>query len=108
MSHHGFVRVGAAAPIVRVADCVFNVQQIHGLLTRAEKDGLAVVVFLIAGFVGDWIVATSSGDQISALFGSFSIGTLGYTGIVAQVVLIAAVTAATSREVVNRTLKTVE
>jgi cell division transport system permease protein len=70
--------------------------------------GLAIVVFLIAGLIGDRLVATSSGDQISALFGSFSIGTIGYAGIVAQVALIAAVTAATSREVVNRTLKTVE
>jgi hypothetical protein len=45
---------------------------------------------------------------MSALFGSFSIGSIGYAAIAAQVVLIAAVTAATSREVVNRTLKTVE
>jgi cell division transport system permease protein len=69
--------------------------------------GAAVVMFLIAGFVGDWLVATASGDEISALFGSFSLGTLGYIAIAAQIVLIAAVTAATSREVVNRTLKTV-
>jgi cell division transport system permease protein len=79
-----------------------------GLKGGVIGGGLAVVLFLIAGFIGDWLVATSSGDQISALFGSFSIGTLGYAGIVAQIVLIAAVTAATSREVVNRTLKTVE
>jgi cell division transport system permease protein len=64
-------------------------------------------MFLIAGFVGDWLVATASGDEISALFGSFSIGALGYAAIAAQILLIAAVTAATSREVVNRTLKTV-
>lgn len=79
-----------------------------GLKGGALGGGLAVVLFLIAGFVGDRMVATSGGDQVSALFGSFSIGTLGYAGIVAQIVLIAAVTAATSREVVNRTLKTVE
>jgi cell division transport system permease protein len=78
-----------------------------GLKGGVIGGGLAVVMFLIAGFVGDWLVATSSGDQISALFGSFSIGALGYAGIVAQIVLIATVTATTSRKVVNRTLKTV-
>ena len=78
-----------------------------GLKGGAIGGGAAVVMFLIAGFVGDWLVATASGDEISALFGSFSIGALGYAAIAAQIVLIAAVTAATSREVVNRTLKTV-
>jgi cell division transport system permease protein len=78
-----------------------------GLKGGAFGGGAAVVLFLIAGFVGDWLVATASGDEISALFGSFSIGMLGYAAIAAQIVLIAAVTAATSREVVNRTLKTV-
>ncbi len=78
-----------------------------GLKGGAIGGGAAVVLFLIAGFVGDWLVATASGDEISALFGSLSIGMLGYAAIAAQIVLIAAVTAATSREVVNRTLKTV-
>jgi cell division transport system permease protein len=79
-----------------------------GLRGGAIGGGAAVLLFLIAGFVGDRLVATASGDELSALFGSFSIGTFGYVAIVAQIVLIAVVTAATSREVVNRTLKTVE
>jgi cell division transport system permease protein len=79
-----------------------------GLRGGAIGGGAAVLLLLIAGFVGDRLVATASGDELSALFGSFSIGTFGYVAIVAQIVLIAVVTAATSREVVNRTLKTVE
>jgi len=39
---------------------------------------------------------------------SFSIGWTGYAVIAAQIVLIALVTALTSRRTVNRTLKTVE
>lgn len=70
--------------------------------------GAAVVVFLIAGLIGDWMAGTAGGDEVSALFGSFSIGLMGYVGIAAQVALIAVVTATTSREVVNRTLRTVE
>lgn len=79
-----------------------------GLKGGAIGGGAALLLFLIAGLIGDRMVATASGDEVSALFGSFSIGTLGYAAIMAQIVLIAAVTAATSREVVNRTLKTVE
>lgn len=79
-----------------------------GLKGGAIGGGAAVLAFLLASFIGDWLVATSSGDQVSALFGSFSIGAIGYLAIITQIVLIAAVTAATSREVVNRTLQTVE
>ena len=56
----------------------------------------------------DWGRGTASADQITALFGSFSIGWTGYAVIAAQIVLIALVTALTSRRTVNRTLKTVE
>ena len=51
---------------------------------------------------------TASGDQVATLFGSFSLGWGGYLAIVAQIVLIAVVTALTSRRTVNRTLETVE
>ena len=43
-----------------------------------------------------------------ALFGTFSIGLAGYAAVLAQIVLIALVTAATSRHTVNRTLETVQ
>ena len=44
-----------------------------------------------------WFAGTAGGDQTAALFGSFSIGVFGYLAVLGQVVLIAAVTAFTSR-----------
>jgi cell division transport system permease protein len=51
--------------------------------------------------------AVAAATSIAALFGSLSIGVLGYICGAAQVVLIAAVTAATSRRTVNRTIETI-
>jgi NAD+ synthase (glutamine-hydrolysing) len=45
MQSHGFVRVAAAVPEVRVADCDFNAAQVQTLLKRAEDEGVAVAVF---------------------------------------------------------------
>jgi NAD+ synthase (glutamine-hydrolysing) len=45
MSHFGFVRVAAAVPRVRVADCQANADAIAGLLGRAAGDGVDVIVF---------------------------------------------------------------
>jgi NAD+ synthase (glutamine-hydrolysing) len=45
MSHHGFVRVAAAVPQMRVADCAFNAGRIIGLLKRAADQGVHVAVF---------------------------------------------------------------
>jgi len=45
MSHFGFLRVAAASPVLRVADCRFNAEQIIHLLAQAESAGVAVVVF---------------------------------------------------------------
>jgi NAD+ synthase (glutamine-hydrolysing) len=45
MLNHGFLRVAAASPVLRVADCDFNADQILGLLERAEGDGVHVLVF---------------------------------------------------------------
>ena len=45
MIQHGFLRVAAAAPKLRVADCAYNAEQILDLMTRAEQDGVAVLVF---------------------------------------------------------------
>ena len=44
----------------------------------------------------------------TALFGSFAIGIGGYAAVVFQVLLIAGVTAFTSRQTVNRTLETID
>jgi NAD+ synthase (glutamine-hydrolysing) len=45
MLPHGFLRVGAATPALRVADCSFNAEQVIDLLRRAEAEGVAVLVF---------------------------------------------------------------
>ena len=45
MLPHGFLRVAAASPILRVADCAFNVEHILGLMRQAEGEGVSVLVF---------------------------------------------------------------
>jgi NAD+ synthase (glutamine-hydrolysing) len=45
MNPFGFLRVAAATPLVRVADCAFNVEHILALLRRAERENVNVVVF---------------------------------------------------------------
>ena len=79
-----------------------------GLQGGAIGGGLAMLVFAFANILGDMSLGTAGGDQLAALFGRFSLGAAGYVAIVAQIVLIAAVTAITSRRTVDRTLETVE
>ncbi|MBI3704261.1 MAG: ABC transporter permease, partial [Rhizobiales bacterium] len=76
-----------------------------GLQGGAIGGGAAIVLFALAGAVSRWFAGTAGGDQSAALFGSFSIGLIGYVAVLGQVVLIAAVTAITSRQTVNRTLE---
>jgi NAD+ synthase (glutamine-hydrolysing) len=45
MPYHGFVRVGAAVPALRVADTEFNADRVIALLARAEAERVSVVVF---------------------------------------------------------------
>ena len=45
MIQHGFVRVAAAVPRLRVADCTGNTDAILALLTRAEQQQVHVAVF---------------------------------------------------------------
>ncbi len=44
MTHHGFLRVAAAVPTLRVADCDFNARQILELLARAEAERVDLLV----------------------------------------------------------------
>src|SRR6516164_5953650 len=44
MSHHGFVRVAAATPRLRVADCPYNVERILAMMAHAENEGAAILV----------------------------------------------------------------
>ena len=42
---HGFVKVAAAVPAVKVADVMYNVQEIERLITMADAEHVEVVVF---------------------------------------------------------------
>src|SRR5438067_2376097 len=44
MIHHGFIRVAAASPALRVADCEYNAGRIAGLVAQAERAGVGVLV----------------------------------------------------------------
>ncbi len=42
---NGFIKVAAAIPSVKVADCSYNVQQIESLIAMAEGKGVEVIIF---------------------------------------------------------------
>jgi len=79
-----------------------------GLQGGAIGGGAALVLFALAGVISIWFAGSAGAEQTAALFGSFSIGFTGYIAVLGQVVLIALVTAVTSRHTVNRTLDMIE
>jgi cell division transport system permease protein len=79
-----------------------------GLQGGVLGGGVALLLFAIAGVLSRGFAGTAAGEQTSALFGTFSIGFGGYAAVMAQVVLIAVVTALTSRHTVNRTLEAID
>jgi NAD+ synthase (glutamine-hydrolysing) len=52
MNPHGFLRVAAASPELRLADCSFNAERTIELLKRAEEAGVNLVVFPEMGLTG--------------------------------------------------------
>lgn len=42
---HGFIRVGAATPVIRVADCKYNADRIIEMITKAEEKEIKLLVF---------------------------------------------------------------
>jgi hypothetical protein len=62
----------------------------------------------LAGPVSNLFVGTAGETQAAALFGAFSMGPAGYAMMAAEVVLIAVITALTSRQVVMHTLRRIE
>jgi len=86
--------------------------QRHFLLLGLEGGmiggGLAMLLFGAAGIAARLGAGSAGGDQLAALFGSFSLAWDGYLAIIGQIVLVALVTAIASRQTVNRTLETVE
>ena len=79
-----------------------------GLKGGAIGGGLALLLFALVDIANSRLLSSAAGAQLAALFGSSSIGLAGYAAVLAQIVLTALVTAATSRHAVNRTLETVQ
>jgi cell division transport system permease protein len=79
-----------------------------GLKGGALGGGAALLLFAFAEIVSRWLTRGADADRVSALFGTFSIGTAGYLAVAVQVVVIAVLIAATSRQTVNRTLQSLE
>lgn len=70
--------------------------------------GSAAVLLALAQLGSTWFRGTVGGEQLTALFGTMSIGWQGYASVLGLVLLIAVVTAATSRRTVNRTLENIQ
>jgi len=79
-----------------------------GLQGGAIGGGVAILLFAFAGVLSGWFSGSAGAEQTSALFVSFSIGFGGYAAVLAQIVVIALVTALTSRFTVNRTLEAID
>lgn len=79
-----------------------------GLRGGAIGGAAAILLFALLDLASTWSGGTAIGDQISALFGGLSIGPAGFAAIAVQIILLALVTAATSRRTVNNTLELIE
>ncbi|MCL6708650.1 ABC transporter permease [Pseudomonas sp. R2.Fl] len=78
-------------------------------LKGAAAGGIAAAaVFLIAGFWQSRSLATPESDQATALFGTFSIGVLGYAGILVTILVIALLTTLTARLTVLRAIDEID
>ncbi len=90
------------------ASFVANEFQKHFLIISLKGSGagsaLAALFFLIASWWQSRSLATPASDQATALFGTFSVGWLGYVGIALTMILIAALTTLTARLTVMRTI----
>jgi len=62
----------------------------------------AIALFLLLGFWSSRSLATPEGDQISALFGTFSLSWSGYLGMILVMVFVSVMTAMTSSWTVKR------
>jgi cell division transport system permease protein len=75
-----------------------------GLKGGAIGGGSALALFALAELTDRWFRGTAAGQQLAALFGTFSIGWQGYVAVLAQIILIASVSALASRIAVVRML----
>src|SRR5215472_18107056 len=79
-----------------------------GLIGGALGGGAAMAVLAGAGVFRDVFLGTAAEEQASALFSTMSIGVSGYAAVLGQIILVAAVTTLTSRQVVSHTLASIE
>jgi cell division transport system permease protein len=79
-----------------------------GLRGALIGGGCALILFAAAELLARRFFGSAAGDQFGALFGTFSIGIGGYILLLTQAVLIAVVTAVSSRYVVNQTLDMIQ
>jgi cell division transport system permease protein len=79
-----------------------------GLKGGALGGAVAIAFLALARPVSDLFVGTAGEAEAVALLGGFSVGLTGYGVVVAEVVLIAAITALTSRQVVIHTLRRID
>jgi cell division transport system permease protein len=70
--------------------------------------GAAMLLFGFAESIGGWFSGTPVGDQFAALLGTFSLRPSGYLVLVGQAVLIAIITAWSSRRTLLATLADIE
>jgi cell division transport system permease protein len=70
--------------------------------------GAAMLLFGFAESIGGWFSGTPVGDQFAALLGTFSLRPSGYLTLVAQALLIAVITAWSSRRTLLATLADIE
>jgi cell division transport system permease protein len=76
-----------------------------GLRGGAIGGACALAFFVVASMLASAWVATPGGDQIEALFGTFSVGWRGFLAVAAIAMVVAIVTAVVSRLTVRRTLR---
>jgi cell division transport system permease protein len=81
---------------------------ILGLQGGLIGGGAALLLLALASLFNNLFIGTAAQAETSALFSAFSIGVAGYAAVLGQIVLVAAVTAGTSRRVVAQTLATIE
>ncbi|MCF6322278.1 MAG: ABC transporter permease [Rhizobiaceae bacterium] len=90
------------------ADSVFIAKQFQrhfmtlGLIGAAVGGAIAILLFVVLGIWSRMSIATPQGDQINALFGTFEVGFSGYIGMIGVALIVAILTAVTSRMTVYR------
>lgn len=79
-----------------------------GLKGGVIGGGAALLALALADFSNGMLLSRDGSAQLTALFGTFSIGPAGYAAVLAQIVATALLTAAAARQTVNRTLDAVQ